>query len=88
MPDGSWHHIVAEYGGDGGNRKLWIDGVQDFDVTSDFEIFSYATDEGPLMNGQPGETLELRVLNMSEPSKLATSFWLSMPGSSVTVPDF
>lgn len=34
VPDGEWHHIVAEYAGSGGNRKLWIDGVLDFDVTS------------------------------------------------------
>lgn len=34
VPNGQWHHIVAEYGGSGGNRKLWVDGVLDFDVTS------------------------------------------------------
>ena len=34
VPDGEWHHIFAEYGGSGGNRKLWIDGVLDYDVTS------------------------------------------------------
>jgi hypothetical protein len=32
--DGNWHHIVAEYGGAGGNRKLWIDGVLDYDIAS------------------------------------------------------
>ncbi len=34
VADGEWHHIVAEYGGAGGNRRLWIDGVLDYDVTS------------------------------------------------------
>lgn len=34
VPNGQWHHIVAEYGGSGGNRKLWIDGVLDYDITS------------------------------------------------------
>ncbi|MFP6875997.1 MAG: LamG-like jellyroll fold domain-containing protein, partial [Roseibacillus sp.] len=34
VPDGNWHHIMAQYDGSGGNRKLWIDGVLDYEVTS------------------------------------------------------
>jgi hypothetical protein len=35
LPDGNWHHVVVQYdGGPGGNRKLWVDGVLDYDITS------------------------------------------------------
>ncbi|MGB0328610.1 MAG: LamG-like jellyroll fold domain-containing protein, partial [Akkermansiaceae bacterium] len=60
--DGEWHHIVAEYGGAGGNRKLWIDGVLDYDITSNglmtpapgFNFAVGATDN----NGAPGPNLQ------------------------------
>ena len=61
FPNGQWHHIVAEYGGSGGNRKLWIDGELDYDITSSglmapapgFNFAVGAVDN----NAAPGENL-------------------------------
>lgn len=68
VANGEWHHIVAEYGGEGGNRKLWIDGVLDYDITST-----------GLMNPAPGYNFAIGALdNNPAPGPNLSNFFQGM----------